>query len=103
MIKRIVKMKFKKECITPFKNLFEEVKPKIASSEGCTHLELVQDIHDPSIIFTISMWKDERNLNEYRSSMLFTHTWSITKTYFDDRPEAWSTKQISIATEKKNQ
>lgn len=99
MIKRIVKMSFHPEKIDEFLTLFESVKNKIRSSEGCEHLELLQDQKNPSIIFTYSYWLEERYLDQYRYSNLFESTWAKTKKLFNDKPEAWSTQLISSITE----
>ncbi|RYE00336.1 MAG: hypothetical protein EOP54_00715 [Sphingobacteriales bacterium] len=39
---RIVKMRFRPECVEDFKQLFEERKEMIRAQEGCTHLELLR-------------------------------------------------------------
>ena len=99
MIKRIVKMSFQPDKIDEFLSLFESVKKKIRNSEGCQHLELLQDQSNPSIIFTYSYWLEERYLEQYRFSDLFESTWAKTKKLFDGKPEAWSTKLISSVGE----
>ena len=95
MIQRIVKMKFDVGLVNSFKEMFEGVKHKIINFQGCEHLELLEDTSDPTILFTYSLWQSEEDLNRYRNSELFRKTWKQTKTYFRDRPEAWSTSQIS--------
>ena len=100
MIKRIVKMSFHPDKIDEFLTLFESVKNKIRKSEGCEHLELLQDQANPSIIFTYSYWLEERYLEQYRYSDLFESTWAKTKKMFNGKPEAWSTKVISSVVEK---
>ena len=61
MFIRIVKMKFKEENISQFKNVFEENKETIRGFEGCTFLELYQDKHDATIFFTYSYWEEEKH------------------------------------------
>lgn len=90
MITRIVKMTFREEEVEAFKVLFEERKLLIRNFEGCTHLQLWQDQHNPSIFFTYSLWDSEEHLNKYRSSHFFDDTWSLTKQKFAARPEAWT-------------
>jgi quinol monooxygenase YgiN len=94
MIKRFVKMTFKPENIETFKNIFESSKNLIAARDGCRHVELLQDINDPCVFFTLSMWDDPQNLEAYRQSELFTGVWAKTKILFDAKPEAWSVKQL---------
>ena len=52
-------MNFKLQDIKNFQKVFEKSKTKIRGFEGCLKLELVQDIHNPAIFFTISQWKDQ--------------------------------------------
>ena len=61
--------------------------------EGCSHLELLNDINSPNIYFTYSYWNDETDLNNYRNSELFASVWSKTKILFCAKPEAWSVEQ----------
>lgn len=90
MITRLVKMTFREEEIEAFKALFEERKSLIRNFEGCTHLQLWQDHHNPAVFFTYSLWDSEEHLNRYRESHFFDDTWSLTKQKFAARPEAWT-------------
>ena len=90
MIKRFVKMTFKPEHIQEFKTIFNSNKALIAAVEGCTHVELLQDINNPCIFFTFSLWQNADYIEQYRHSDLFKGVWAKTKVLFDDKPEAWS-------------
>lgn len=90
MIIRVVQMSFREEEVPQFVALFEERKETIRSFEGCLHLELWQDAHNPNIFFTYSIWEDESSLNHYRFSDFFRDTWGRTKALFKEKPQAWS-------------
>ncbi len=90
MITRIVKLTFRSEAVTDFIGVFEESKSKIRAFEGCHHLELLRDLEQQHVFFTLSLWEDEAALNRYRQSELFYATWKRTKVLFADRAEAWS-------------
>ena len=77
-----------------FMRLFEENKSRIASFEGCTHLELWNDRSDPNTFFTYSKWKDESFLEKYRESILFNNVWSETRKLFASKPEAWTVEEV---------
>ena len=94
MIIRIVKMTFNPQEVQSFLTLFNENKTKIAGFEGCTHLELLNDINTPKIYFTYSYWQDESYLESYRNSDLFKGVWQQTKKLFVDKPEAWTVKRV---------
>lgn len=94
MIKRFVKMTFKKDCIERFKEVFNASKDLILAMEGCNHVELLQDINNPSIFFTFSIWDDPKYLETYRQSALFEGVWAKTKILFAEKPEAWSLTQL---------
>ena len=90
MIIRIVKMSFLPEAITTFQETFDNYKERIRGVEGCEHLELLQDIDNPSIFMTYSYWQAPEYLENYRHSELFKEVWAKTKVHFNDRPQAWS-------------
>jgi len=92
MITRIVKLTFKEEHISKFKDIWNQSRAKIAGFEGCHFVEMLQSKHSDNICFTYSIWDSEDALNYYRHSELFKNTWAKTKVLFDDKPEAWSTE-----------
>jgi quinol monooxygenase YgiN len=96
MIKRIVKLTFQADKIDDFKEIFEQSKNAIRKREGCHHVELLQDIAQPHVFFTLSYWENEAALNAYRDSKLFETTWAKTKALFSDKPVAWSVNVISM-------
>jgi quinol monooxygenase YgiN len=95
MIKRVVKMSFRPEACEEFQALFEATKDQIRAFPGCRHLELLQDVQQPNVLFTLSYWTGEEALNRYRHSALFEKTWASTKMLFNDKPQAWSMTVVS--------
>ncbi|MES2395353.1 MAG: antibiotic biosynthesis monooxygenase family protein [Bacteroidota bacterium] len=94
MIIRIVKMNFKPDAVTDFLKIFDASKQYIRNMEGCTHLELLNDISSPTVFFTYSHWQTENDLNNYRNSELFEGVWGKTKILFAAKAEAWSVKSL---------
>ena len=94
MITRLVKITLQADKIDPFLEIFKEVKETIASFDGCHHVELLQDLHNPNIFFTYSIWEDEHYLNHYRFSGFFTSTWERSRLLFSEKAEAWSVTLI---------
>lgn len=90
MIIRIVKMTFKEESIQDFLALFETIKDKILSSDGCSHLELLKDEKEDNIYFTYSHWATLDHLDDYRNSELFDEIWPKVKAMFSAQPQAHS-------------
>ncbi len=95
MIKRIVKMTFKPEFTEKFELIFDQKKEKIRACSGCHSLELVRE-KKAAVYFTISQWKSEEDLQNYRDSILFESTWAEVKQLFDAKPEAWSTENVAF-------
>lgn len=87
-------MEFKPEKVQEFLHNFKENEDKIRSSEGCSFLQLLRNKDNGSIFFTLSHWKNEESLNNYRQSELFQGVWTKTKAMFSERAEAWSTEII---------
>lgn len=94
MITRIVRMTFIPEKVNTFLAVFERSKHLIAGSEGCLHLELHRQADQPDVFYTISRWRAETDLENYRQSELFKTTWSQTKILFREKPMAWTLEGI---------
>jgi (4S)-4-hydroxy-5-phosphonooxypentane-2,3-dione isomerase len=94
MFVRLVKLSFHQEHLPAFFENFHSVKDQIRNFPGNTYLELYQDKHNPSIVFTYSIWQSEEDLENYRHSELFKEVWSYTKQFFNDKPEAWSVDKL---------
>lgn len=81
-------MSFNPDKVNDFISVFHERKHFIASSEGCSGVQLLRDISNRNIFFTYSKWNDENSLEKYRQSELFNQVWSEVKKWFADKPEA---------------
>ncbi|WP_372751863.1 putative quinol monooxygenase [Labilibaculum sp.] len=93
MIIRIVKLEIQKHHIQDFKHLTANEKDDILNFEGCSHLEVMQDVSNPSVFFTLSHWSSENALNHYRNSDFFRGNWNTVKQWFSGKPETWSLSQ----------
>ena len=94
MLVRIVKLSLQEDKIETFLNNFEHQKNDIRNFEGCRLLELYRDKDNTNIFFTYSYWNSEEALNNYRSSDFFRAIWAETKTFFNEKPEAWSIDKL---------
>ncbi|MCX6312542.1 MAG: antibiotic biosynthesis monooxygenase [Bacteroidetes bacterium] len=90
MISRLVKMTFHAEKVPQFLKIFEENKKAISSFDGCVQVELKRDVKNSNIFFTVSQWRSEEDLNNYRKSELFNSVWGRTKVLFQEKAEAWT-------------
>lgn len=95
MLKRIVKMTFREEAVQTFiTDVFDQSKDRIRAFPGCHHMELLRQVNNPNVMFTLSHWENEEALNAYRASELFADTWKKTKALFAEKAEAWSTEVL---------
>lgn len=90
MITRIVKLTFQPEKITDFITYFDTIKEKVAGYPRCHGMKLLQDIHQPNVVYTYSYWEDEKALDDYRYSELFGAVWPTIKPWFLEKAEARS-------------
>lgn len=90
MIIRIVKMTFKPDAIPDFIKLFYYTQPFIQAFEGCQSVELLNDANNKNQYFTLSYWRSETDLENYRQSTFFIETWAKVKPLFAQKAEAWS-------------
>ena len=94
MLVRIVKMSFSEIHIDEFLANFNLIKQRIHNFKGCRYLELYRDKNHPNIFFTYSYWDTEADLENYRHSTLFKEVWANTKSFFNDKPQAWSVDKV---------
>lgn len=94
MIIRIVKLTIREEEVETFKAYFNTVCDTIRAQEGCHLLQAWQDMHQPSIFFTYSLWDNEEYLNKYRDSAFFLQFWKTVKQWFGAKAEVWSFDKI---------
>lgn len=87
-------MHFTEAGVEEFLEIFDQNKTAIRQFEGCTHLELLQDTNDPTTYTTLSYWKDEASLENYRKSELFGSVWGRVKNLFSERSQAFSLKKF---------
>ena len=94
MIVRIVKMHFKGGHVETFLEIFRQHKQAIRDVKGCTHLELLRDVHNPLSYMTLSYWDTERDLEAYRNSELFKDVWGRVKVLFGAPTQALSLDKV---------
>jgi quinol monooxygenase YgiN len=90
MIARIVELHIDPHHLDKASQLLEVVAPKVRAMPGCTGLEILSDVRDPSHITTYSYWKAEEDLNTYRRSATFIDFWNQIKPLFAKPARAWS-------------
>jgi heme-degrading monooxygenase HmoA len=88
-------MKFIREQIPKFLEIFNQTQDLIQACSGCSEVKLFVDKRDPCVLFTISKWESLQDLEAYRQSDLFKTTWAQTKILFDDKAQAWSLEQVN--------
>jgi heme oxygenase (mycobilin-producing) len=94
MLIRIVRMQFTEAGAEEFLEIFRSNMLAIRNFEGCTHLELLKDPHDPFIYATLSYWRGPQFLEGYRRSELFANVWGRVKPLFAERTQAFSLERF---------
>ncbi|MCZ8354495.1 MAG: antibiotic biosynthesis monooxygenase [Cyclobacteriaceae bacterium] len=94
MIIRIVRMHFTEAGVEEFLQVFNDHKTQIRNFPGCTHLQLLKDVNDPTVYTTLSHWNSEEDLEHYRQSALFGKVWGQVKTLFSERSQAFSLERF---------
>jgi len=95
MITRIVRLSIRPGKETVFQSHFADVCNDIRTFPGCTHLELMRDVDEEGVFYTLSKWTSATHLEEYRKSPLFKNTWEKVKPLFSEAAKAFSMKEIS--------
>lgn len=94
MVIRIVRMHFTEAGVEEFLTIFNSHKVAIRNFPGCTHLELLRDIDDPTVFSTLSYWDHPDSLERYRNSALFSSVWGTVKTLFAERTQAFTLEKF---------
>ena len=89
-------MSFDPSRVNEFMEVYRQNWTRIKGFEGCSHVELLQGEAQKNVFFTYSIWQSEDHLERYRSSDLFQTIWSSTKILFNDKPLAWTVKEIGF-------
>ena len=95
MLIRLVKMTFQPGRVADFLAFYPSVASRIRAFPGCTHLEFLQDVADPTTFATYSHWASAEALDAYRRSDLFRPTWAHIKPWFARSAEATSFTAVS--------
>lgn len=90
-------MSFDPDKVENFLKMYNKVNHKISGFPGCHGVKLLRDLHQDNVFFTYSTWDSEEDLNNYRNSELFSGVWKETKSYFNDRPQAWSLEIVQFS------
>jgi heme oxygenase (mycobilin-producing) len=83
-------MHFIETGVDEFLEIFNANKVAIRNFPGCELLQLLKDADDPNTYTTLSYWKDEQSLENYRKSELFASVWGRVKSLFSERTQAFS-------------
>ncbi len=89
-------MTFREDSVGEFLAIFRDSKEMILGFDGCRHVELLQDVNEPNVYSTYSLWESEEHLNRYRDSELFGTVWKSTKVLFAAKPQAWSHRRVAV-------
>ncbi len=95
MITRIVKLHFHQNQAKLFPPVFARVSEQILKYPGCRSLDMLQDVDNPAIYFTISTWDHLLALEHYRRSELFKQVWPEVKAWFAFPADAWTLQNVS--------
>jgi autoinducer 2-degrading protein len=93
MITRIVRMEFQPAHVEDFLAHFKGIAQKIRQFPGVRQLELHRDAGQSNVFYTYSKWADEGDLEIYRQSELFKGAWGQAKSWFSEKPQAFSLRQ----------
>jgi (4S)-4-hydroxy-5-phosphonooxypentane-2,3-dione isomerase len=96
MLTRIVRMTFHPHLVNDFLAVFDASKSDISNQRGCLGLSLFVDAQSDNVLYTISHWASEADLEAYRNSDLFQTTWTKTKAFFQDKPLAFSLNELEL-------
>ena len=77
-------------ALRDFEAIYAERNPFKNGVAGCLSVQLMKDINDPNICYTLSEWESNDALESYRASAYFKQTWPMVKSLLSKRAEAYS-------------
>ena len=90
MLIRLVRLPASEASLPRLRAVLAEVMPTVRQQRGCTHLELLADHDQPTVLYTLSHWNSDNDLQRYRQSEIFAQVWPRLKAELGDRPSAVS-------------
>ena len=90
MLIRLVRLPASPETLPALRATLAEVMPTVRQQAGCTHLELRADHDAPHVLYTLSHWESDADLQRYRRSEIFGKIWPRLKVHLRERPSAFS-------------
>lgn len=93
MITRIVRMEFQPAHVDDFLAHFKGIAHRIRQFPGVRQLELHRDSSLSNVFYTYSKWDGEGDLEAYRKSEFFKGAWSQAKSWFSEKPQAFSLRE----------
>lgn len=95
MITRLVKLSLQPEKADEFEAIFYQTQALIEGFDGCQTTTLFKVTGKESQYFTISYWRSEQDLENYRASALFNSVWSKVKPLFAEKAEAFTLNSVT--------
>jgi heme-degrading monooxygenase HmoA len=89
-------MEFQHAHTEDFLEHFSGVAPLIRAFPGVRRLELHRDATQPNVFYTYSIWDGENDLAAYRDSDLFKGAWRQAKSWFSEKPRAFSMRREMV-------
>ena len=86
-------MEFQHAHTDDFVRHFKSVAPLIRAFPGVRHLALHRDVTQSNVFYTYSIWDGESDLETYRQSDLFNDAWRQAKSWFSEKPQAFSLRR----------
>jgi quinol monooxygenase YgiN len=83
-------MEFQPAHVDDFLTHFDSIRSLIRNFPGVRHLELRRDANHSNVFYTYSKWNGLDDLEAYRQSDLFKGAWAQAKTWFAEKPQAFS-------------
>jgi len=93
MMTRFVRLSFQVEHREAFLEIFAKHKISIQDFEGLQEIKLLEEMENPGVFFTHSIWDSHVCLENYRDSAYFRKIWSTIKPWFNERAQAWSLEE----------
>ncbi len=93
---RLVRLTFKHDFIESFLELYKSHHDLLVKQAGFHSVILINDLDQPNVFLTLSLWRSKDHLERYRQSEVFSSTWSKIKPWFANPPVVQNLRQIDI-------
>lgn len=97
MITRVVRLTLRPDVKSEaFEEIYRNRNPFAKGVKGCRSVKVLKDVNDERVLYTLSAWDCNEDLEAYRQSEYFAQTWPMVKALLGQKTQAFSMTEMEV-------